>query len=216
MTKKKEKAKKAPKATPKTKTTKAATKIKAKAAPKKAKVEAKKTAAPKAAPQTQTAQQPIGGEITSLPLNIHGQYVRDISFENPSAPQSLRAGQPTPIMNVNFGMDARTLDEQGLENMYEVLLTVNVEAKRDDKVVFIAEVMYGVTVSVGESVPQEQIHPLLLIEVPRLAFPFVRQVLCDVAIQGGFPPLLLNPVNFQQLYVERFKNELAAQQSNQA
>ena len=88
--------------------------------------------------------------------------------------------------------------------MYEVLLSISVEATREGKPVFIAEVQYGITASVGKSVPQEQIHPLLLIEVPRLAFPFARQILSEMAVQGGYPPLLLTPVNFQQLYVERF------------
>jgi preprotein translocase subunit SecB len=157
-----------------------------------------------------SAEQPHGPQnIPNLPLIVHGQYVRDASFENPSAPHALRAGHAAPKMNVNFGLDARQLSEPGLENMFEVVLTVSVEATREGKPVFIAEVQYGTTVSVGATVPKEQIHPLLLIEVPRLAFPFARQILCDMAVQGGYPPLLVAPVNFQQLYIEKFKNELA-------
>ncbi|GJL86275.1 MAG: hypothetical protein DHS20C02_20500 [Micavibrio sp.] len=184
----------------------------AKPGPKKAKdTKAAKPKAASAPDQTNATQTAPQQKIDNLPLVIHGQYIRDASFENPNAPQALRAGQPAPKMNVNFGLDARTLNEEGLENMFEVLLSISVEAKRDDKSVFIAEVQYGTTVSVGQGVPQEQIHPLLLIEVPRLAFPFARQILSELAVQGGYPPLLLSPVNFQQLYVERFKNDLAKQ-----
>jgi len=167
----------------------------------------KKTAKDKkpAAPPQETKQ---AGQIGALPLNIHAQYVRDISFENPKAPGAIRAGHATPKTRVNFGMNARKL-EGDLKDMYEVILTVNAEGHRDGNTVFIAEIQYGVTVSVNESVPKEQIHPLLLIEIPRLAFPFVRQILSDLSINGGYPPLILQPVNFHKLYVDQFKDQLA-------
>ncbi len=186
----------------------------------KSKKPAGKTETPKdqapATPEHTVEQSADQHNIPNLPLIVHGQYVRDASFENPSAPHALRAGQPAPKMNVNFGLDVRKLTEPGLENMFEVILTVNVEATREGRPVFIAEVQYGTTVSVGPTVPQEQIHPLLLIEVPRLSFPFARQILCDMAVQGGYPPLLVAPVNFQQLYIEKFKNDLAKKAKKQA
>lgn len=210
--KRKSKTAKTPKKPVKKATRRVAAKSK-KPARKEGKTETPKDQAP-AAPST---EQPAGSQhIPNLPLIVHGQYVRDASFENPSAPHALRAGHAAPKMNVNFGLDARKLAEPGLENMFEVVLTVNVEATRDGKPVFIAEVQYGTTVSVGPTVPQEQIHPLLLIEVPRLAFPFARQILCDMAVQGGYPPLLVAPVNFQQLYIEKFKNDLAKKAKKQA
>ena len=141
-----------------------------------------------------------------IPLTIHAQYVRDISFENPMAPHALRRGLPAPKTRIQFGVDARRLEEKGLEGRFEVTLTVNAETHRDGETVFITEVQYGSTVSM-EGVPEEQRHPLLFIEVPRLAFPFVRQIIYDLSIQGGYPPLLLTPVNFQQLYLERFGKE---------
>jgi len=183
-------------------------KTKAKAAPKKAapkeksKPEVVKTAA---VPQGDTPQ---AQQIGNLPLNIHAQYVRDISFENPRAPQALRGGQSNPKTKVNFGMDARKL-EGDLDGMYEVIISVTAEGHRDGDTVFIAEVQYGVTVSVAKDVPEEQVHPLLLIEIPRLSFPFVRQILSELTVQGGYPPLLLNPVNFHQLYMDRFKKDVA-------
>jgi len=145
----------------------------------------------------------------SLPITIHAQYVRDISFENPDAPLSIRAGQEMPVMDVNIGMDARTLEDDDVKNLYEVALTISAKAIRDEKPVFIAEVIYGVTVSIGDVVPEDQHHPILLIEVPRMAFPFARQILATTVSQGGYPPLLLNPVDFQALYMERFKDEIA-------
>lgn len=149
-------------------------------------------------------------QALDLPVTIHAQYIRDLSFENPQAPGSLRAGQGMPEMNVNIGMDARLLKDDEIKNLYEVSLTVSATAQRDNKPVFICEVSYGVTVSLGDAVPEDQHHPLLLIEIPKFAFPFARQVLATVTSQGGYPPLLLNPVDFQSLYMERFKEEMVA------
>ncbi len=151
-------------------------------------------------------------EAMGLPVTIHAQYIRDVSFENPDAPDSMRTGLGVPEMNVNIGMDARPLTDDDIKNLYEVALTISATAKRKDKTVFIAEVIYGVTVSVGDIVPENQHHPLLLIEIPKFAFPFARQVLANLTIQGGYPPLLLNPVDFHALYMERFKEEIAKAQ----
>lgn len=147
-------------------------------------------------------------EIMNMPINVHSQYVKDISFENPNAPYSLRAGQDFPEMDVNIGMDARTIESEKIKNLHEVTITINAEAKRDDKTVFVGEVIYGVMVSIGEEVPEESYHPLLLIEVPRMAFPFARQIMADLTTKGGYPPLLLTPVDFHALYVERFKDNI--------
>lgn len=153
-------------------------------------------------------------EATGLPITIHTQYIRDMSFENPDAPDSMRAGLSMPEMDVNIGMDARALQNDDIKNLYEVALTISATAKRDDKTIFIAEVIYGVTVSIGDIVPEDQHHPILLIEVPKLSFPFARQILATLTSQGGYPPLLLNPVDFQALYMERFKEEIAQAQKD--
>ncbi len=139
-----------------------------------------------------------------LPITVHAQYVRDLSFENPDAPHSMRAGLAAPHMDVNIGMDARKLEDKDVANLFEVGLSVRAEAKRDDEVVFIAEILYGVTVSISDEVPEENHHPLLLIEIPKLAFPYVRKLLSDMTVDGGYPPLLLSPVDFQALYIQRF------------
>ena len=143
-----------------------------------------------------------------LPVTIHAQYIRDLSFENPQAPGALRAGQSIPQMNVNIGMDARKLEDENIPFLYEVALTVSATAERDGEKVFIAEIVYGVTVAIAEEVTEDNHHPLLLIEIPKFAFPFARQILATLTSQGGYPPLLLNPVDFNALYVERFKAEI--------
>ncbi|MGQ0526578.1 MAG: protein-export chaperone SecB [Alphaproteobacteria bacterium] len=176
----------------------------------------------------ETAPPPAGGKAAAaLPVNVLAQYIRDVSFENPNAPDSFRAGRAAPEMDINIGMDARKIPDTELKNLYEVVLNVRAEARRKagvgdgkdgaDEVLFIAEILYGITVSVGETVPENNHHPLLLIEIPRLAFPYVRQILSDLTTQGGYPPLLLNPVDFHALYMQRFGKELsenAAQQSD--
>lgn len=151
-----------------------------------------------------------------LPVTIHAQYIRDLSFENPGAPNSLRAAQGAPEMDIHIGMDARKIPdapEPGVKDLYEVVLNVQAKARRGGEPMFLAEILYGITVSIGASVPEDAHHPLLLIEIPRLAFPFVRQILADMTVQGGFPPLMLNPVDFHALYMQRFGAEIQTAQS---
>ena len=142
---------------------------------------------------------------TNLPLTIHAQYIKDLSFENPNAPASLRNKQgDAPVMDVNINLDSKPLENKG---MFEVTLRVNMTAKRNEQTLFMAELVYGIVGSVDENVPEQHIHPLLMIEVPKMAFPFARQILCDAVIGGGFPPLLLNPVDFEALYIQQYKGE---------
>lgn len=163
-----------------------------------------------------TDTQDAAPEAQGLPVTVHAQYVRDVSFENPEAPMSLRTAAANPEMNVNISMDARELEDKDIDNLYEVALTLSATAMHEGKPLFIAEVIYGTTVSVGDVVPEEQHHPLLLIEIPRLAFPFARQIMATLTSQGGYPPLLLNPVDFEALYMDRFKDEIAAAQAEAA
>lgn len=151
---------------------------------------------------------PVTDAIADAPVSILAQYVRDISFENSNAPDSLRGGQAAPEMEINIGMDARKLEDKQLGNLYEVVLSARAEAKRGTSSVFIAEVIYGVVVTINEQIPEDNHHPILLIEIPRMAFPYVRQILTDLTMQGGYPPLILNPVDFQALYMQRFGPEI--------
>jgi preprotein translocase subunit SecB len=142
-----------------------------------------------------------------MPMTVHAQYIKDFSFENPNAPASLRpdAGvKGGPTMDVNVNMDATKLLD---DNMHEVVLTVEAKATRNDKVLFIAELQYAIVCSISTKVPEQHVHPLLMIEAPKMAFPFARQILCDAVIGGGFPPMMLNPVDFEGLYLAQYKKE---------
>ena len=136
------------------------------------------------------------------PLTLHGQYIKDLSFENPRAPQSLiEQKQPQLTLNVNVAT------KQFEPKTFEVTLTIEASAITPEKEpLFMMELVYAGTVSLGE-VPQESVGPLLFIETPRLLFPFARAVVANATREAGFPPLNIAPVDFVALY----RQQLAAQ-----
>lgn len=143
----------------------------------------------------------------TVPLTVHAQYIKDLSFENPSAPLSLLPGLPMPTMSVNVTLDAKKLEGQGQvpnTTTYEVLLHIDAVARREQGVVFMVQLDYAVVSSIASNVPEQHHHPLLMVEVPKLAFPFARQILADTTSQAGFPPLLLNPVDFEGMYRDQY------------
>ncbi|MDD3020142.1 MAG: protein-export chaperone SecB [Alphaproteobacteria bacterium] len=140
---------------------------------------------------------------SNLPVMVHAQYVKDASFENPGAPHSLKGGQDQPKMDVNITLDAKSLEDPQVKSLYEVSIRLSARAFRGDQTIYIAEVLYGAAVSMP-SVAEEHHHPLLLVEIPKLVFPFARKVLADLIQDGGYPPLLLGPVDFAAMYLERF------------
>ena len=148
--------------------------------------------------------------VRNLPVTIHAQYIKDVSFENPNAPQSLKAAAGRPDMQMNINVGLQEISDDDMPGLYEVSLRMRAAAKRGDKTAFIAEVEYAASVTVGKDVPEEALHPLLMIEVPRLLFPFARQMISDLSQQGGFPALMIAPVDFQALYVQKFSKELQA------
>ena len=137
-------------------------------------------------------------------MSIIAQYIKDLSFENPNAPQSLQPSeQPRLDINVNVGAQPMSDDQ------FEVVLTLTANAKTPTMTVFAIELVYaGVFRVVG--VPQEHLHPFVLIECPRMLFPFARNILAEASRNGGFPPLMLDPIDFAALY--RQNAEQAAQQ----
>lgn len=142
-----------------------------------------------------------------MPVVIHTQYVKDVSFENPNSPETLRPGKAAPEMDINISMDAKKIEEANPdENLFEVVLKLGAKATREDKAMFLAEIDYAALVSLP-GVAKENHHPLLLIEVPKVIFPFARQLLAELTQSGGYPPLLLNPVDFRTLYIEQFGAE---------
>jgi preprotein translocase subunit SecB len=141
------------------------------------------------------------------PLIINAQYIKDLSFEVPNAPEIYREQTSSPDIPIGLDVGFRQL----APNTFEVTLHLRVEAKYGDKVGFIIEIAYGCVASIN--VPQEHVHPILLIECPRMMFPFVRNIVCDLTRDGGFPPLMLTPVDFLALYQQRMQEQAAAQQT---
>lgn len=142
-------------------------------------------------------------------LNILAQYIKDLSFENPGAPLSLQARDKAPSININVNVNANPLSETD----FDVVLTLTAEARDGDKVVFATELVYGGVFRI-EGFPQEHMLPVLFIECPRLLFPFARQIIADATRNGGFPPLMIDPIDFAQMFTQRFAEEQAnAEQS---
>jgi preprotein translocase subunit SecB len=144
-------------------------------------------------------------------LNVMAQYVKDLSFENPGAPKSLGPREKAPSININVNVNANPLSE----TEFDVVLTLNAEAKNDQTVVFNVELVYGGVFRVA-NFPQEHMLPLLFIECPRILFPFARQIVADATRNGGFPPLLIDPIDFAQMFQQRMAEEKAKSEvSNQ-
>ncbi len=139
-------------------------------------------------PQAREAQQP--------PIVVKGQYIKDLSFENPGAPGIFSEMYAQPEVNINVNVGAERLKSGD----YEVTLKTTIEARANQRSVFMCELSYAGVFELGAMVPQDQHQPVLLIECPRLLFPFVRQIICDATRDGGFPPLLLQPIDFMSLY----------------
>lgn len=143
-------------------------------------------------------------EAPSLPVTIHAQYIKDLSFENPNAPQVFRRGQKSPQLEMSINLDARPIEDQEVKNLQEVSIKINVTAKNEDQTAFIVEIVYAALLSVGNDVPAERLRPLLFIDIPQVIFPFARQIVANLTGNAGFPPLLLNPVDFRQLYIAHY------------
>jgi preprotein translocase subunit SecB len=153
-----------------------------------------------------------GGELKEQPLpppqiNVLAQYVKDFSFENPNAPASLGSFQQAqPAINIQINVHANALSATD----FEVILKTEGKAERDGSVLFSFDLTFGGVFRI-QNVPQESLHPVVMIECPRLLFPFSREIVAAAVRNGGFPPLLLDPVDFIALYRQQL-----AQQSAQA
>jgi preprotein translocase subunit SecB len=139
-------------------------------------------------------------------MRILGQYLKDLSFENPNAPQSLAPAQGQPDINIAVNVNARNLAPTD----FEVELHLDAKAKSGEKVIFAAEILYAGVFRL-ENFPQNLLHPAVLIECPRMLFPFARQILADASRNGGFPPLMLDPIDFAGMYQKRMQQQAAAQ-----
>lgn len=139
-------------------------------------------------------------------LQVLAQYVKDLSFENPAAPQSLQGPGPNPQLKVGVNVGA---EPRGEDN-FEVTLSVEVHASNDRGVIYNVELLYGGLFRL-RNIPQNLLQPVLFIDCPTLIFPFMRRVLADVTRDGGFPPLMLDPIDFGRLFAENLARSEAAQ-----
>jgi len=150
--------------------------------------------------ETATPQPPMP------PLVVNVQYIKDLSFEVPNAPEIYATLRNAPAVQINLDVQARALQEG--QNVYEVVLAVKAEAREavqnggEGRPVFIAELQYAGVFTLN-GVSPESVEPMLLIECPRLLFPFARAVLSDVTREGGFPPVMLQPIDFVGLWQSR-------------
>lgn len=155
------------------------------------------------------AAQPEQTEQQPMKMNVLAQYVRDLSFENILS-QKGTSGEVQPDMEVQVNLDAKKRQQP---NQYEVVLKLKItsKSKATSDVLFLMEMDYAGVFHI-ENIPDEQLHPFLLIECPRMIFPFARRIVSDVTRDGGFPPLNLETIDFVALY----RNEIMRRQAQQA
>ena len=137
-------------------------------------------------------------------LNVLAQYVKDLSFENPNAPNSLAPQQTQPQISINVNVGAQPLSQ----TEFDVDLRLEAKATVGETVLFNVELVYAGLFRI-QNVPEEHLHPFVLIECPRLLFPFARQILAEATRNGGFPPLMLDPIDFVALYQQNAANAAA-------
>jgi preprotein translocase subunit SecB len=145
------------------------------------------------------AQAGPDGETNQPQVNVAGQYIKDLSFESPDAAKFLRSGPgKNPSLQINFNVQVSSLGQDA----YEVALSVEGEAKSDEGTLYNLELVYA-GAFILRNLPEDAIKPILYVECPALLFPFVRRLVADLSREGGFPPLLLDPIDFAGLYRRR-------------
>lgn len=141
-------------------------------------------------------EQIIPSEENGPRFAMRGQYIKDLSFENPHAPNSLLTMKEPPKVDMNVDLTAQKVQEE----MFELTMTINVRAT-GERTLFLVDLAYGGLFAVA-GVPEEMMEQLLLVDCAFLLYPFARRVVADVTRDGGFPPLLLEPIDFLRLYRE--------------
>ena len=141
-------------------------------------------------------------QINPPKMNILAQYVRDLSFENILAQKGVD-GELNPEMQVNVNIDAK---KRTADNQFDVIIKLRVDStsKSTNDILFVLELDYGGVFQI-ENIPEDQLHPYLLIECPRMLFPFLRRIVSDITRDGGFPPLNLENIDFLKLYKQEME-----------
>ena len=151
-----------------------------------------------------TAEQLANGADNSPVAGLISQYVKDLSFENPNAPAIYQSQEP-PQIDVQFNIGAAQVGE----DVHEIVLKIDVKSECAGTVAFVVDLSYAGLFGL-RNIPDEHLQPFLLGEAPRILFPFARRVLADAVRDGGFPPLLLEPIDFGALYQQQAEQRLAS------
>lgn len=145
----------------------------------------------------------INGADTAPAVGLLSQYVKDLSFENPNSPAIFQT-TIQPQVDVQFGIESSQVGEE----VFEVVIKIEVKASSESQTAFIVDLAYAGLFGM-RNVPVEQLEPFLLAEGPRILFPFARRVLADATRDGGFAPLLLEPIDFPGLYLQKLAQQQA-------
>jgi preprotein translocase subunit SecB len=160
---------------------------------------------------TNGGQGPDAAPTLPAQLNVILQYMKDFSFENPNAPRPMLERTGQPAINVQINVNPRQLS--GTD--FEVELKIDGKAEADGSIIFAFDLAYAGLFRL-HNIPQEHIGPLIMIECPRVLFPFAREIIASATMHGGFPPLLLEPVDFVALYQQRLAAQGQPQPTAQA
>lgn len=136
---------------------------------------------------------------------VKGQYIKDLSFENPHAPQSLTVINNRPNIDVNVDLKAQKLQD----DIYEMTMHLSAKASYNGNTLFLVDLAYAGIFQLT-NIPADKIEPLIMIDCPFVLFPFARRVVADITRDGGFPPLMLDPIDFHALYIQNKEREKAA------
>ena len=164
---------------------------------------------------SETANNTAASAAQTAPiLSVLAQYIKDFSFENPNAPGSLRPRETSPEINININVSANAITQADFEVALQLeARAVESNAQNGKSVVFNAELTYAGIFRI-QGIPQESMQPALLIECPRILFPFARQIIADATRNGGFPPLMIDPIDFARLFQSRMAEQARAQTKN--
>jgi preprotein translocase subunit SecB len=149
---------------------------------------------------------PPASDPSAPRMNVLAQYLKDLSFENPNAPESLKQREKPPKVDIRINVQVNRRSESELE--VTLKLDANGADQTNNDMLFACELVYAGLFRIA-NIPENQLGALAMVECPRLLFPFARQILADASRSGGFPPLLLEPVDFVALYRERLRQEAA-------
>lgn len=144
-------------------------------------------------------------------ISVETQYLKDLSFENPGAPNSLQNIDKAPSIDLSLDLNITPLPE---ENYFEVEIIINAEAKSKEKVLFVVDLQYAGVFSLL-NIPEEQKHMLLSVHCPSIIFPFARKIIADATQSGGFQPLMIDPIDFGALYAKKLAEMQSEQGTNE-